>query len=65
MNRRFKVSIICFKYNKYNLDINILMVGLFFLMVILLFLCILSVLYLRLKLEINFNWEKIVMYLEL
>lgn len=34
-------------------------------MVILLFLRILSVLHLRLKMETNFNWERIAMYLEL
>lgn len=65
MNRRFKVSTTCFKYNKYNSDTNILTAGLFPSMVILLFLRILSVLHLRLKLETNFNWEKIAMYLEL
>lgn len=62
MNRRFKVSTTCFKYNS---DTNILTAGLFPSMVILLFLRILSVLHLRLKLETNFNWENIAMYLEL
>lgn len=61
MNRGFKVSTTCFKYNKYNSDTNILTAVVCFL----LFLRILSVLHLRLKLETDFNWEKIAMYLEL
>lgn len=66
MNRRFKVSTTCFKYNMYNSDTNILTAVVCFLQWLFCYFCvILSVLHLRLKLETNFNWEKIAMYLEL
>lgn len=64
MNRRFKVSTTCFKYNKYNSDTNILTTVVCFLQWLFCYFCA-FVLHLRLKMETNFNWERIAMYLEL